>query len=537
MRAAGHFFRGVVLLGLTTLHACGGNSSTPSALDKQLEVPQPAPPSVPAVQAPDPLLPFQWHLINSLGVDLNVEPVWNNGLSGRGVLIAIVDDGIEMTHEDLQPNLSPSASHVYNGQPGSPSTEPSMNHGTAVAGLVAALRQNGKGGSGVAPAATLANYALTDNPTDLNIENAMRRDPAVAISNNSWSEDPDKTGELYSPSLLWKQAIDKGVKTGRDGLGTVYVWAAGNGGVPDGDPVVDNSNYDGMANARQVLAICAVGDRGKRASYSEHGANLWICAPSWQGEQATRMVTTTDRTATPGYNAGTSPDDYPDASYTNSFAGTSASAPLASGSIALMLQANPLLNWRDIRLILAQTAVKNDPRDADWTETGGTPKYHVNHKYGFGLLDVGAAVTAAKTWVSVAAERVTDNKTATPNIAIPDSNLAGVTSTIQIDDDLSIEFIEVTFSALHKYHGELTVNLISPTKTKSILAQAHGCFKESATGIPKAIPCTSKYDSWVFGVARHLGETAKGIWTLQVADELKDDVGTFQSWSVKFYGH
>lgn len=508
--------------------ACGGGGGEATSGDKQPDPPAAAP--APPVQAIDPLLQFQWHLINNAGVDLNVEPIWNSGLKGRGVLIAIVDDGIEATHEDLQENVSLSASHVFLGS----QSQPSMQHGTAVAGLVAAVQRNGKGGSGVAPAATLASYALTDNPTDLNIEEAMRRDPTVAISNNSWSADPDNTGELYSPIQTWKQAINKGVTTGRDGLGTIYVWAAGNGGVADSEPVIDNSNYDGMANARQVLAVCAVGNQGKRANYSEQGANLWLCAPSGQGGLTEPSITTTDRAAGNGYNAGVTSEDYPNPSYTNSFAGTSASAPLVSGTIALMLEANPLLNWRDVRLILAQTASQNDESDSDWTQTGGSPKYFVNHKYGFGLINVDAAVTTARNWVSVGSERVVESQNPAQKvpIAIPDANSAGVTSTILEEEDVNIEFIEVTFSAEHSHHGDLTVTLTSPTNTKSVLAQAHNCYHE---GEPTR--CESDYDKWEFGVARHLGESSKGVWTLRVADELGQDEGTFESWSIKFYGH
>lgn len=531
-----------VLLCAACLYACDERnnvngskiiSDKPSVSDSNnTSVEQPIPPASPipppTASLDDPLYIFQWHLKNNSGIDINIESVWSRAIKGQGILIAIVDDGFDVTHEDLKANVSLAAGHAYGN------ATPSIQHGTAVAGLVAAVQRNGLGGRGVAPAASIASYALTDNPSDLNIADAMMRDPNVAISNNSWSQDPDSTGELYYPSSLWRQALNVGVTTGRDGRGTIYVWAAGNGG----EQGVDNSNYDGLTNARQVLAVCAVGDQGKRANYSESGANLWLCAPSWQGVSSAPKVTTTDSMGESGYNAGISEGDYADPNYTSAFAGTSAAAPIVSGAIALMLEANPSLSWRDVRLILAQTALRNDATDSDWSLTGGAPVYHVNHKYGFGTIDVDAAVTLAQTWVAVDPEQIILTGQDEPNKAIPDEDVLGVTSSITVVDDLSIEFIEVNFSAAdHTHHGDLTVTLMSPTGTKSILAQVHSCYEEQDSGSLVSSWCDSKYDQWVFGVARHLGENARGVWTLRVADEMANDLGTFQSWSIRFFGH
>ncbi len=131
-----------------------------------------------------------------------------------------------------------------------------------------------------------------------------------------------------------------------------------------------------------MLAICAVGDDGVRAFYSERGANLWVCTPS-QGRGG-HAITTTDRTGTLGFNAGVAPD-YANANYTNTFNGTSSAAPLAAGVIALVLEANPNLTWRDLRIVLAQSARKNHAADADWVVNGGG--FNINHNYGFRVAD------------------------------------------------------------------------------------------------------------------------------------------------------
>jgi kexin len=210
--------------------------------------------------------------------------------------------------------------------------------------------------------------------------------------------------------------------------------------------------------------------------------------------------------------------------------GSSAATPAAAGVIALMLEANPNLGWRDVRLILAQSARKNDPADAGWTAYGATvAPYHFNHKYGFGVADAGAAVVLARSWVNVGPQLTYDTPFALPNLAIPDDNATGVSNTIAVANSgiASIEFIEITFSAAdHTYAGDLAITLTSPADAVSQLSETHIC----QTGT-----CTA-YSGWVFGSARHLGEGANGNWKLTVKDGAAADTGTFQSWKLKFYG-
>ncbi|MFM9159887.1 MAG: S8 family serine peptidase, partial [Dolichospermum sp.] len=123
---------------------------------------------------------------------------------------------------------------------------------------------------------------------------------------------------------------------------------------------LDNSNYDGYANSRYVIAVAAHrnNSNGVFSGYSEPGANLLVTAPSNGG---TLGVVTTDLMGADGYNGLT------DQNYTNAFGGTSSATPLVSGVIALMLQANPNLTWRDVQHILVRSAEKNDPTNTDWT--------------------------------------------------------------------------------------------------------------------------------------------------------------------------
>lgn len=495
----------------------------------------------------DPFYSDQWHLNNTgqarasgpagvIGEDMNVEPAWAKNYYGNGIRIAVVDNGLEIGHEDLAANVA-ATGLSYNYLTGStdPTNDPTdvspeNGHGTAVAGIAAARDWNGLGGRGAAPRANLVGYNLLQSSTASNEADAMTRgSPNVHIYSNSWGT-PDGNGTLDAPSAAWRTAIDNGLASGRGGLGTIYTWAAGNGGNGNG-PAIDNSNYDGQANYRGVIAVAAVNDQGKQSSYSEPGANLWISAPG--GEFCdTHAITTTDRTGGNGINTAATAGvtDYADTNYTKCMNGTSAATPGVAGVIALMLQAKPTLGWRDVRLILAQIARKNDATDAGWTTGVTMPPYHFNHKYGFGVIDAAAAVTLASSWTNIVGPQLIHTTAlASPNFPIPDYPGADVSKTITVAGGgiTKIEFVEITFSAAdHPYAGDLAITLTSPAGTVSRLSEKHDCANDACTA----------YSGWVFGSAAHLGEAADGNWTLTVKDGAQNDTGTFQSWALKFYG-
>lgn len=502
----------------------------------------------------DPLYPQQWHLKNTgqlgadglaavLGEDINVEPAWGacgggNACRGEGVLIAVVDDGLEIAHEDLAANIAAGLSYNYRTLSIDPTEDAAdtgsrSGHGTRVAGVIAARDLNGLGVRGVAPRANLVGYNLLQDSTNINRVDAVTRGAAaIGVSNNSYGF-PD-SGDLQFADPLWVSAINTGLSIGRGGLGTIYVWAAGNGGGGSGDcpTCLDNSNYDGQANLRGVIAVAAVKNNGVHASYSERGANLLVSAPG--GEFCdTHTITTTDRTGMVGLNPPPpgSAADYSDHNYTKCMNGTSSATPIVSGVVALVLQANPALGWRDVREILARSARKNHPADSDW-DTNGAGLY-VNHSYGFGVVDAHAATILAKTWVNVPAEKIHVSGPSAVNSPIPDNNPMGISDAITVAGSgiNKVEHIEITFNASnHTYAGDLEITLVNETTgTVSILAERHRCIDTMA-------PC-APYNNWVFSSARHLGEVADARWRLIVKDRAGLDVGTFQSWALKFYGH
>ncbi len=536
------FRAGILCVVGTVLFACDSGGGDPP------------PPPPPPVSGPDPLYGDQWHLKNIgqlgglTGQDLNVEPAWQvcgagATCRGEGVRIAVVDDGLEIAHEDLTANVAAGFSYNYvtgSTDPTNDPTDADSNHGTAVAGIVAARDLNGLGVRGVAPRANLVGYNLLQNFTTNNVTNAMTRDAeAVSVNTNSWGA-PDGNGNLWPSDLTWRSAINTGLTTGRSGRGIVYTWAAGNGatGSTPCPACVDNTNYDGQANNRGVMAVGAVTNQGTKSSYSERGANLWVSAPG--GESCnTHAITTTDRSGELGSNAAAAgATDYANRSYSKCMNGTSSATPMVAGVAALMLQANPNLGWRDVRVILAETARVNDnpasPINPEWTTNGAG--YYINHNYGFGVVDANAAVARAKTWTpNLGTEKTFSSSSGSlTNSDIPDNNSTGVSHTITVSGSgiTKIEFVEITFTATSTsaiYSGDLQVTLTHTVGTTvtaiSRLAETHTC----------ANPCTP-YNAWVFGSARHLGEPADGAWRLNVQDLGLGDTGTFQSWSLKFYG-
>jgi proprotein convertase subtilisin/kexin type 2 len=489
----------------------------------------------------DTLYGDQWHLKNTgqpapngvpglAGADINVEPIWKTRALGAGSVVAVVDNGLELAHEDLAANVLPGRSYNYTNL----STDPTGSatdsaHGTSVAGIIAA-RDNGRGVLGVAPRAGLLGFNALATGLDSDIADAMSRDLGISVSNNSWGAQgaaSNLRGSQISPApQVWRSAIETGLAQGRSGKGIVYVFSAGNSGNISftGAPTFsENSNLDGHANHRGVVAVGALNDRGEAAFFTEPGANVWVSAPGGAPCDA-HGITTTDRSAALGFNAGGSSIDYGNGNYSKCFAGTSAAVPTVAGVVALMLEANPNLSWRDVRQVLARSARKTDPGNADWATNAAGRNIHP--LFGFGAVDAQAAVGLAKSWTNVGPTLTAVSAIDNPNLGIPDNDATGVSRALTVAPAGigKIEWIEISFSAGHTFWGDLEVDLTSPSGTVSRLTSVH----RRIVG--------ASYNNHVFGSARHLDESAAGTWTLTVRDRVAGFTGTLQSWSLKVYG-
>ena len=400
-------------------------------------------------------------------------------------------------------------------------------HGTMVAGLIAA-RDNAHGGRGVAPRASIYSYnLLARDPTTEQILEAMTLNlNVIAVSNNHWGRDDYGLPQPAAPG--WETAIRTGVTQGFGGLGISYVTAGGSGAEQ-----TDDSNLDGYANHYGVIAVCAVDYGDTRPAYSEEGANLWVCAPSSGGDNAPQITTTA---------AG--------GRYTNEFGGTAAAAPIVSGVVALMRSAKMDLTWRDVKLILAASARRNDPANSGWHagalvygSTNGE-RYMFNHEYGFGVVDAKAAVDLALAWTPVTTPlREFTQASAGEPVSIPDASRGGpgstVTTSIVVDTNYVdfIEFVEINLDIDHDAFRNLQIDLVAPSGATSRLARQGEGYSQVIPEIFLATETdTPLRESFRMGSARHLGEASLGTWTLHITDGLRQNTGTLESWSLTFYG-
>ncbi len=491
----------------------------------------------------DPLFQYQWHITNTgvlggtPGEDANVAPVWLEGNRGDDVLVAVVDDGLEITHPDLYANALIGSSYNYtNG-----STDPggtSASHGTCVGGIIGARDKNGFGVRGIAPRSKLVGYNMLQASTVANIADSMTRNSSsVFVSNNSWGP-TDAVGSFTTADSTWQTAVNTAITSGRGGKGTSFFFAAGNGrrSLVTPFPDTDRSTYDGYASYWGVTAVCAVGDDGTVATYSEPGSNVWVCGHS-QGSAVTAAVYTTDLVGIYGFNTNLG-SDITDRAYTAVFNGTSAAAPMISGVAALMYKANPNLTWRDTRLILAKSAASS----AAWGQNGATPAYNISYDFGFGIVDADAAVQMAKTWTNVGALKTVQQPTSAVQAgagAVADNGTSATSTITASGTGISkIEFVQVELNLSHTDWGNLDIQLerSGAITTISRLAVQHQCY-DSATAPQAHINCSVSGNTFKFGTARHLGEPADGDWTLVIKDQEADTkTGTFTSWRLTFYG-
>lgn len=473
---------------------------------------------------------------------MRVQSAWQTLLReekcfGEGVTITVVDHPIEQKHEDLNANIDIAGSYnMHTGKKGEipfPSRPYTVGaHGTMVAGIIAA-GANGFGIVGIANKSRLQSYNLLGNEIEANEIIAMGADGDII--NNSWGP-PDNRPTLSPLPAVIKEAIDTKIDQGRGGRGTIYVWAAGNGGRSCGEVIGgiiinkkcnNNSNYDGYANYRKVIAVGALklnrvtmpDGKMKKADFSEKGANILLSAPG-KGITTTRV--------TPLNSNGRR--------YTNRFSGTSAAAPMISGTIALLLESNPTLGWRDVRAILARTAshVNVDSGDSDWRQNGAG--LWINHKYGYGLVNVKAAVESAKNWINLPPEiAYTSSGQWTVNNGIPNNNGAHFERTLQVrlaeTPISSLESVELIVDSDHTNWSNLTITLISPQGTPSIITEQHDCIVNAED------KCEGQQlGSMVFSSTRLLGENPIGRWTIRIKDEAGANSGKVNQITLNLYG-
>lgn len=546
--------------------------------------PNEQPPNVPTepenlefYEGVDPIENQAWHLENTgqrsyalvggmRGEDINGKVSHLAGHRGEGIKIAISDNGVEIFHPDLvhnswfgqHRNYSYQNSDYWNSDPTPDGDVDTDAHGTAVTGIIAATFNNSLGSRGIASKAEFGGFLYIGTPYDLTKTLDQTNGP-FDIFNFSYGRNTCFFQDLPDALIL---QLDYGVSNLRSQKGAIYIKAAGNEYFAPLSSCIEGESgyYFGNSNLEEdnsypfIIVVGANTAYGNTASYSTPGSSLWISAPGGDYGINYPAIITTDLTgcskgfanSESGYNnfdEGKIDNDNCD--YTSTMNGTSAAAPMVSGAVGVILGVRNDLTWRDVKYILALSARKVDENRSEmashplsaktldravyehaWQQNGAG--FHFHNWYGFGALDIDKAVAVAQNFPSLGNSIFSTtwrNESPALNEMIPDNNPEGVISTISVEDNLSIEAVQIRVTIEHPHASELGIILESPSGMKSTLLYYNSGMIQ-----------TDLIDEILLSNA-FLGESAQGDWKLKVFDGLQDNSGKLVNWKINFWGH
>lgn len=592
----------------------------------------------------DPLHQYAWHVKNTgqsnfawftgkAGVDANLGPAAQLGLTGARVKVRIVGPGLQVDHPDLIDNVDPegSANFTSVGNPSDPSpiaeTGRPGDMGTSQAGIIAAMGWNGIGSRGIAPNAKvnahkhLGTGATMEPPeilagtdvsagiigggetftTTASIDGSGEHADVMLLS---FGTEVERLLAQPEPKMLYQNSLyvmSEGGQ-GREGKGTVFIKPAGEGHLQ-----LFDANMDTYSVSPHSMVIGSVNALGYKSLNSLAGANLWISAPGGEAgyqsdisrldgvfyrEDFTPGLITTDATSAEkpcewgfskqasffqpplppppqnadpqaprplrlepeakfhtrgdfsGFNIGWS-ETNPNCDYTATiYKGSYGAAAVTAGVVALILERNEDLTWRDVKHILAETARPVDEkikpqemtinhqyfvRLPGWITNAAGFRFH--NYYGFGIIDAAAAIELADpaTYVPLPKANSSNAAIAGPGGGvIPEHNSTGVTQEISFEESIIVESVQLDVNITHDSFSHIGIELTSPSRTTSIMlpTQNGGLypFKGAATFLSNAF----------------YGEPARGKWIIRVIDGKKKEEaggGTLNSWAVTVRGH
>ena len=452
----------------------------------------------------DVYFPKQWYLFSDYN---NITGAWRQGVTGQGIVVTILDDGIERTHPDLMANYEPKASTDLNDNDDDPMPRYDITnenkHGTRCAGEVSSVADNGICGVGAAYHSRIGGIRMLDGDVTDAIE-------AMAIGHNqnfidiysaSWGPDDDGR-TVDGPGRLTVASFTNGITYGRDGRGSIFVWASGNGGISQ-----DNCNCDGYTNSIWTLSIGSASETGSKPWYSEEcSSTLAVTYSSGSGKE--KQILSTDLHG----------------KCTERHTGTSAAAPLAAGIFALVLQANPLLTWRDLQHLVVKTSSPKNLQKPEWVTNGAG--YHVSHKFGFGVIDAGRLVELAQLWNNVPAQEICENNIESKehdigNFKVDDFK---VTTNSCNGTVVFLEHVQCVVDIKADRRGDIGLVLTSPSGTVSTLL-THRRYDRSVKG----------FNKWPFLNVHNWGENPVGTWNLKISNNGAENM-KLVSWQLVFYG-
>ncbi|XP_050451575.1 furin-like protease 1 isoform X2 [Cataglyphis hispanica] len=450
--------------------------------------------------------PQMWYLNRGKGLDMNVQGAWAEGITGNGVVVTILDDGLEKDHPDLFKNYDPQASYDVNSHDEDPMPRydlvDSNRHGTRCAGEVAATANNSLCAVGVAFGAGVGGVRMLDGDvTDAVEARSLSLNPQhIDIYSASWGPDDDgKT--VDGPGELATRAFIEGITKGRSGKGSIFVWASGNGGRDH-----DNCNCDGYTNSIWTLSISSATENGLVPWYSEACSSTLATTYS-SGSTGEKQVVTTDLHH----------------HCTSSHTGTSASAPLAAGICALALEANRDLTWRDMQHIVVRTAKPANLQAPDWVVNG--VGRNVSHSFGYGLMDATAMVRLARRWRTVPEQHKCEVSAPHTGRTIPPKSQLVLDLHVKECSGVNfLEHVQAKVSLMAARRGDLQIQLTSPQGTKSTL------LAKRPHDVSKA-----GFSQWPFMSVHTWGERPHGTWKLEIHNEGRY-LDTLEEWKMVFFG-
>ncbi len=490
---------------------------------------------------------FQWHLYSKTHnapdidplADANVYEAWQITRGKRDIVVAVIDDGFELSHPDFQGAGKVVEPVDFSGNDDQPLPEAGDYHGTPCAG-VAIAEENGVGCVGAAPRCAFMPVRFPLGASDPWLIEIFRYVSQRAhIASCSWGMIP---GNYPLSSAVRDTFSSLAHSGGKDGRGLIIVFAAGNYNAPL-DSTVDypirwlgrdaQGNWrtftatgrivNGYAAHPDIIAVSAITSLNRKSLYSNWGQQISVAAPSNNFDPTTlnrlpgRGITTTD-------NEYHGSSFSPGKRYTNSFGGTSSSTPLVAGICALLKSVNPELSALQVKAIIEATAdkVEDTSKDPLYGHTKGTYANDHSHWFGFGKINALRALQEAASRLSP--QRVFEKENATV-MAIPDFSAAGITSVITVSEGGPITALQVEVDIVHTWIGDLEVSLVSPQGSRAMLHNRAG------GGTHDLRQVYTMADTPALGT--FLGEPAAGDWMLHVADRARADTGSLNRWGLK----